>query len=316
MKLFIISAFMTVAIHAASNQDLWVEFKNKHGKTYKSLREEKLRFGIFQEKLREIESHNAKYEEGEVSYSLRVNQFSDLTSDEFARKLNEKSVLKATKPRKTVNVATNIPDSINWVEKGAVLPVRDQKDCESSYAISAVEGIEGQIFIKYNETIALSAQQLVDCGVYPNGCLEEPVRDTLDYLVDTGLTTEADYPYTGVQGKCIRGNRSVHIRGYFFLSNDEIDLKNQVATVGPISVTLNTHQWQSYGKGIFDNPECSASVINHSVLVVGYGSENGQEYWLIKNSWGTSWGEDGYIRLARNKNGQCGIGLYSCYPVV
>nr|XP_023025725.1 cathepsin L-like proteinase [Leptinotarsa decemlineata] len=322
MKLFAILASLVVAITAASDQELWVEFKNTHGKSYRSLREEKLRFNIFQEKLREIESHNVKYENGEESYFLAVNQFSDLTKEEFISLLNENI---ATKPeisftplQEALNESLEAPTAINWVHQGAVLGVKNQGQCGSCWAFSTTGSLEGQSIIKHGRRVSLSEQQLVDCSTSNNACQGGSMEYAFNYVANYGLETEASYPYRGVRGSCrADSSRSaIRVRGYASVGRNEQALKNAVGTVGPISVAVEASIWQSYGGGIFNHPECTGYYLNHGVLAVGYGNEDGEDYWLIKNSWGTNWGEGGYIRLIRNRNNQCGVASDGSYPLL
>nr|XP_023027467.1 cathepsin L-like proteinase [Leptinotarsa decemlineata] len=295
-----------------------VNHLGNYSKTYKSLREEKFRFNIFQEKLREIKSHNEKYKKREVSYFLRVNQFSDLTTEEFAKMLNRnlanKPNFQAIRSTKEIDDNLTVPEFMNWVQKGAVLEVKDQGHCQSCWAFSTTGSIEGQNIIRHNKRLALSEQQLVDCSRENNGCKGGLMGDAFNYVQENGLASESAYPYTGVQRECKKAVSSVNIKGFTLIEGGEDSLQKAVGTIGPISVAVEATLWQSYGGGVFDNPNCTGFNLNHGTLSVGYGIANEKEYWLIKNSWGVSWGEEGYIRLVRNKYSQCGIDTYATYP--
>ncbi|XP_074033544.1 cathepsin L-like proteinase [Leptinotarsa decemlineata] len=318
MKLIIAFISLVIAINAATDEDLWIEFKGKYAKTYRSLREEKIRFDVFKQNLREIESHNARYENGEVSYFLRINQFADITNKEFAdrhaKNLKIKPEYLQTPFNKDMNVP--VPESINWYEKGVVTPVKNQgEECGSCWAFSTVGCLESHYLLKYNKSLSLSEQQLVDCSKSNYGCNGGIMDEAFLYIKQNGIGSESDYPYRGIDGECKKVETVATVRGVVMFRGTEDDLKYAVATIGPISVAVRTTFWQLYGGGIFDHPECNSLYYNHAVLVVGYGSENGTDYWLIKNSYGPSFGENGYIRLVRNKS-QCAINRYMVYPIL
>nr|ACP18830.1 cysteine proteinase 1 [Chrysomela tremula] len=322
MKLIIAFAAFVVAINAASDQELWADFKKAHGKTYKSLREEKLRFNIFQDTLREIAAHNAKYESGESTYYLAINQFSDITDEEFRAMLmknveSRPSLEDMEIANLTVGAA---PESIDWRTEGAVLPIRNQEDCGSCWAFSAVAAVEGQAAIKSGSKTPLSVQQLVDCSTEGgnSGCNGGLMNGAFDYIKANGLESDAKYPYTGTDDSCKADKSSslVKLTGYKKVASSEASLKEAVGTVGPISVAVYADLWRSYGGGIFNNILCLGFGLDHGVTAVGYGTDNGKKYWPVKNSWGESWGEEGYIRMARDTLHNCGINQQASYPIL
>lgn len=181
------------------------------------------------------------------------------------------------------------------------------------------------MFRKYGELIELSAQEIVDCSSrYGNeGCVSGVMSQSFEYMIENGIASDADYPYTGLNGTCPIENlkKILKIKSYVQLpSGDEHMLMKAVAKIGPISaameVTNNTRQF--VGKSIFYDRTChrSSDYMNHAVLIVGYGSYNGFEYWLIKNSWGESFGDDGYARVARNRGNHCNIATDVSFPVL
>ncbi|XP_044231460.1 procathepsin L-like [Thunnus albacares] len=218
----------------------------------------------------------------------------------------------------------DLPDFVDWRDKGYVTEVKNQKNCGSCWAFSATGSLEGQIFNKTGKLVSLSEQQLVDCSRdYGNmGCSGGWMHDAFRYIKENGgLDTEDSYPYEAKDGKCRYDPAKIgaNCTGYVNVkSNDEDALRDAVATIGPVSVAIDASQtsFQLYKSGVYDEPHCQSSALNHAVLAVGYGTENGLDYWLVKNSWGLEWGDKGYIKMSRNKQNQCGMGSYAIYPQV
>ena len=220
-----------------------------------------------------------------------------------------------------------MPAAVDWTTQNAVTPVKNQGSCGSCWAFATTGAIEGIVAIRNRTLLSLSEQQLVDCDKTSSGC-EGGWPDRAFAYVNTnnGLCTEAAYPYTAQDGAC-RSNSCVEspltsITGYYDVParNDDDALMRAVAQQ-PVSVAVNANAaFQYYASGVFTAP-CSGS-INHAVLIVGYGITQTQvPYWKIKNSWGTAWGEAGYIRLLRNDSinggaGLCGVNLYPSYPTL
>jgi len=317
MKFLVVLSAFCVAINALSDHEEWTEFKLTHKKGYQNKVEEQLRFQIFQDNLRRIEEHNTKYDNGEVSYFFTVNQFADLSGEEFLARINKQI---ATKP--TLNTTLfdhtqyQVDEAKDWRDV-ADLVVKDQGQCGSCWAFSATGATEAQLSINKNSKILLSEQELVDCSTENAGCRGGDMELAFEYIKQNGLSSEDDYKYTAIHETCKKATKVLStISDFKSLNVGEDVLKTAVGTVGPVSIGLNADDnWQLYGGGIFDNHLCNGNVINHGVLAVGYGEANNKDFWIIKNSWGTSWGEQGYIRLVRGKN-QCGVSYDASYPVL
>nr|AAR12010.1 cathepsin L-like proteinase [Triatoma infestans] len=303
----------------------WLAFKAQFGKSYKNSFEELFRMNVYKENQRKIDEHNKRYENGEVSYKLKMNHFGDLMQHEFkalnklkrsAKQQNSGEVFRAT--------GGKLPAKVDWRQKGAVTPVKDPGQCGSCWAFSSTGSLGGQLFLKNKKLVSLSEQQLVDCsGNYGNdGCDGGIMVQAFQYIKGNGgIDTEGSYPYEAEDDKCRYKTKSVAgtDKGYVDIAQgDENALKEAVAEIGPISVAIDAGNlsFQFYSEGIYDEPFCSNTELDHGVLVVGYGTENGQDYWLVKNSWGPSWGENGYIKIARNHNNHCGIASMASYPIV
>nr|ACQ90252.1 cathepsin L [Pinctada fucata] len=309
--------------------ETWKEFKTLFGKVYDTVEEEIKRFDIFRDTLERIEEHNRKYHMGQKSYYMGVNQFSDMSHDEYLRhnglRRGNRKYSKGEGCDSYTKSGKQLDDKVDWRDKGYVTPVKNQGQCGSCWSFSTTGSLEGQHFRQTGKLISLSEQQLVDCsGTFGNeGCNGGLMDNAFEYIKSIGgLEGEDDYPYTAKQGKC-------HLKKSLFKANDtgctdvesgdEDALKDALASVGPISVAIDASHasFQSYDGGVYDEEECSSQNLDHGVLTVGYGTEeNGGDYWLVKNSWGEMWGEEGYIKMSRNKDNQCGIATQASYPNV
>ena len=312
----------------------WTTFKTEHNKNYKSDIEEKFRMKIYMDNKHKIAKHNGNYEMKKVSYKMKMNKYGDMLHHEFVNAVNgfNKSInARLRSQRQPVGAAyvepanVQVPDAVDWREQGAVTEIKDQGHCGSCWAFSAIGALEGQHFRRKGVLISLSEQNLIDCsGKYGNnGCNGGLMDQAFQYIKDNkGVDTEITYPYEAEDDKCryTARNSGASDVGYVDIpENDEEKLKLAVATVGPVSVAIDASRqsFQFYSEGVYDEPECSAEVLDHGVLVVGYGTdENELDYWLVKNSWGPKWGDNGYVKMSRNKENQCGIATTASYPLV
>jgi len=285
------------------------------------------RMRIFFESVEEIEKHNARFQAGEESFEMKVNMFSDMLASEVAATMNgfkksDKIEATADFVKLEPEVAATLPKKVDWRKENLVTDVKNQGQCGSCWAFSTTGSFEGQHAKKTGKLVSLSEQQLVDCSKSNYGCQGGLMDKAFAYIKTIGgLESESDYPYTATTNDCKFDKSKVvaQLTGFVDVtSGDEEALKEAVATVGPIAVAIDASNWsfQMYSSGIYYEPECSTEYLDHGVLVVGYGTTNGKDYWLVKNSWGPSWGLSGYIKMSRNRKNNCGIATMASYPTV
>lgn len=327
--LLLIASCVAVSTAASSTINEWLSFKAHYGKQYKNVGEENFRLGVYMTNKEMVEKHNERYRQGLETYELKINRFADQLQDEVSALMNG---LNATylKPSllRTQMLYSNLddeelPESVDWREKGAVTPVKNQGGCGSCWAFSSTGSLEGQLFLKTGKLVSLSEQNLVDCSSSygNNGCRGGLMNQAFAYIKENGgINDGSSYPYEGIESYCryresrVAGTAS----GYISIpAEDEEALKSAVANVGPISVAINAgiQSFTFYRGGVYNDARCSQT-LNHGVLLVGYGTENGQDYWLVKNSWGPMWGDNGYVKIARNEGNLCGIASLAGYPAV
>uniref|UniRef100_A0A671VIM1 Cathepsin S n=1 Tax=Sparus aurata TaxID=8175 RepID=A0A671VIM1_SPAAU len=322
----------SLCLRAAATSDSWLDchwnlWKVTYNKTYPNEEEEESCRELWEENLKLITEHNLVASLGLHSYELSMNHMGDLVNG-FNLKRHSflfghcgGNLTRAPSPFIRTSRAA-VPDSIDWREKGYVTKVKDQGAHRSCWAFSAVGALEGQLFKKTGKLVDLSPQNLVDCSSTPKyGNLGSDggwVDSAFQYVIDNqGINSEASYPYTG-RCHCNSSDRAANCSDYIRLpEGDEEALKQALGTIGPISVAVDSSRLEFifYKRGVYSDAYCTKN-LDHAMLAVGYGTLNGQDYWLVKNSWGTNWGEEGYIRMARNKNDQCGIAQFACYPIM
>ncbi|CAL1298997.1 unnamed protein product [Larinioides sclopetarius] len=303
----------------------WIHFKTIFGKSYRN-EEEELRRTIWQHTLRDIAMHNIEADLGMHSYRMGINQYSDMMPQELVGNAGEffNERYPRLGPFWIPFYDDPVPEKLDWRDAGLVTPVKNQEPCGACWAFSATGSLEGQHKKKTGQLVSLSEQNLVDCStvIVNNGCDGGLMSSAFEYIktID-GEDTEKSYPYREEQGECEFNPDTVaaKVTGYVELpSGDENALKETVASVGPVSVAIDAghSSFTSYKSGIYYEPNCSSKQFDHAVVVVGYGTEDGTDYWLLKNSWGESWGMNGYMKMARNKNNMCGVASKASYPLV
>nr|AJF94917.1 cathepsin L8 [Nephilengys cruentata] len=305
---------------------LWIRYKLAFHKNY-SREEETIRRRIFFHNVALILAHNLEESKGFRSFRRGINKYSDLSHQEYMKYLNGYKVKHGVAVNSTdwiplVNV--DLPSKVDWREKGLVTAVKDQGKCGSCWAFSTTGSLEGQHMKKTGDLVSLSEQNLVDCVKDNEGCNGGWMDSAFEQIKrENGIDTEASYPYVGVQNSCLFNKLTVGATcaGYVDLpEGDEKVLKQAVTKIGPISVAINAgaESFHNYKSGIYYEPNCPNDVddLTHAVLVIGYGTENDTDYWLVKNSWGSSWGMNGYIKMSRNRDNNCGIATKASYPLV
>jgi len=317
---------------SSSMNDGWSEFNRfleKFSKKYQTLEEFESRFQIFRANFREIVSHNSVAGQ---NFTMGVNQFTDLTPQEFkdlyVTGIKVSASVEASNCGSFAGTGKSVPDSFDWRSNNGVTNVKDQGQCGSCWSFSSAGAMEGAWAIKKGQLTSLSEQELVDCAGIKYGsmgCNGGQMDGAFKFAIDAGICTDAAYPYvsgtTKTAGTCHSCSAYAKFTGCADVkANNQIALKEAVFNA-PVSVAIeaDTKYFQSYSSGILTSSSCGTN-LDHGVLTVGYGTENGIKYWLVKNSWGTSWGDQGYVKIARsdstNDAGICGISMQPSYPVV
>jgi len=315
MRSFLIIATLACAASALPVDHEWETFKVKFERSYSSVEEHDLRRSIFADNLRLIESHNLEHALGLHTYTLGVNRFADLTNDEFRRQFNGFKSLQG-EDGQVHQVSGSVPDSMDWRDHGLVTPVKNQGQCGSCWAFAAVASLEGAWKKAGHSLTSLSEQQLVDCVTSDYGCNGGLPSDGIEWATAHGMASEASYPYKAADGYCHHNHKAVaHFTGVRNVQQSETALKNAVGTVGPVAVGIDASHFsfQLYHGGVYHESRCSTTQLDHGVTVVGYGHESSKDYWLVKNSWGSTWGEQGYIKMQRNHHNMCGVATNACY---
>jgi len=318
--MYCIVALAALAAIAAASPS-WKEFKTTYGKTYATETEDYFREQIYHSNVDYIKEHNKQG----FSWTLGVNEFADLTHSEFAAQYLAKPVDYSHLPvQESETNVDALPTLVDWRTKNVVTPIKNQGQCGSCWSSSTTGSVEGQHALATGNLVSLSEENLVACSQAEGneGCNGGLMTQAFEYIIkNNGIDTEASYPYTsgsGAVGKCkfSAANVGAHITGYVSIPTGSVaSLQNASATVGPISVAMDAglSSFQLYKSGVYDPKGCSATQLDHGVLVVGYNTGASQAYWIVKNSWGTTWGMQGYFEIAQANN-ECGLATAASYP--
>jgi cathepsin L len=300
-------------------RDLFSQWKLSNGKSYSVNAEEEHRFQVWSENFDFVQEHNKI---ATNTYTVGMNVFADLTVQEFSASFG-KCVNGAT-PNASGDTTSNAsaPTTVDWRTKGAVTPVKNQQQCGSCWAFSTTGSLEGLHAISTGSLLSFSEQQLVDCSdSYGNqGCNGGLMDDAFEYVAAKGVELESTYPYTAEDGSCAYKSASTVFKnaGHTDVpANNNNALAVAVAS-HPVSIGIeaDSSAFQLYNGGVFNDASCGTT-IDHGVLIVGYGTASSQDYWIVKNSWGASWGESGYIRMEKvsgSSAGMCGLAQTASYP--
>tara|TARA_B110000208_G_scaffold174102_1_gene218525 strand:+ start:6872 stop:7858 length:987 start_codon:yes stop_codon:yes gene_type:complete len=291
----------------------YTSYLSKYQKNY-SETEYNNRLEIYTTNMNYIKYHNDMADLKIKSYYLGETPFTDISNEEFKSKLQSNKFNQGSCTQ--LNSSNySYPDNYDWRLQGAVSSIKNQAQCGSCWAFSAVGAIEGIVAIKHNKLISLSDQQLVDCGgSFSNqGCDGGWMDTAFDYVINnTGLCSNESYPYRAVDQQCNTTCKIVpetNIKKCFDIQPQNESLVISYLSRQPISIAIeaDSPQFQHYKRGIFDEPECYSNQIDHGVLLVGYN----KRVLKVKNSWGTDWGMNGYIKFARSGDGVGMCGAYT-----
>ena len=328
-QLLLVTSILSVFSHNLRKRELindndeWKQFSNfqeRFSKRYETMQEMETRFHIFSTNLHDITLHNLDHTQ---NFTMGINQFSDLTPQEFKDQYvgGFKSQVGSYGCKTFSSSASGSPSSVDWRNKGVVNPVRDQGQCGSCWAFATTANAESVWAIATGDLLDLSEEFLVDCasgaGYFNMGCNGGQPDSAFKYMINNGQCTESSYPYeagtTKNAGTCKKCTAApVHYSGcYDVVPKDQVSLMAAVSKQPVvIAIEADTRYFQSYSGGVLDSPNCGTT-LDHAVEIIGYGTDNGVDYWNVRNSWGPTWGENGYVRIKKtsstNDIGICGV---------
>merc|ERR1712100_43247 len=299
---------LAALLGAASATDMEVEnsflaYVAQHGKSYGTEEEYKFRLNLYSQRVAFVREHNANVTGNEAT--VGINHMADWTDAEYKRLLGYRQRPSSAQANETfTGDVSAAPDSVDWRAKGAVTAPKNQGQCGSCWAFSTTGSMEGRYQIAGHQFISFSEQQFVDCSSsFGNqGCNGGLMDDAFKYAEGTAIDTETQYGYTGRDGTCHAKAGVTKVKSFVDVKTKSASSLKAAVAEGPVSVAIDAAglAFQLYFGGIIKH-FCGTS-LDHGVLVVGYGTDKGTDYWLLKNSWGAGWGENGYFRILREQS--------------
>jgi len=331
-RIFLLCAVICVGVVCSLEAEesrvkgLFHSFMRKYNRHYESKDQFQLKYQNFKHNLKFVEEHNLRTD---TTFTVAINQFGDWSREEYLNYLTfvpNSFGTNIQEPSDNHSMELAIPNAWDWREHGAVTPIKNQGQCGSSPYFSAVVSIEACHFITTGTLVGLSEQQIIDCTENEGnqGCNGGYMAESFaGIMLEGGIDSETCYPYKAEDENCTFIQTTPccasMIQSYFNVtSGDEIAMKAAVYKV-PVATAIDASQesFEFYSGGVYSDPGCTSQEIGHGIAVVGYGHNStvNMDYWILKNSWGTSWGVEGWMYLARNDNNMCGIATYPSYTV-
>jgi cathepsin L len=301
-----------------------VFFLQTNGKKYEDTETELHRYNVWKSNHAMIDDHNK--EADKFGFELEVNPYTDLTSEEFVAMYNGFKMAPTNSTRNTFKSTPSFKaaENVDWREKGAVTPVKNQGQCGSCWSFSATGSLEGQHFLKDGQLVSLSEQNLMDCSTAEgnHGCKGGLMDKAFEYIIkNRGIDTEQSYPYQAHDERCRfrTANVGATMSSFRDIEHGDVNaLMEAIQTIGPISVAMDASRpaFHAYKRGVYSDRTCSSKKLDHGVLAVGFGTYEGTPYFLVKNSWGPMWGMEGYFMIERSEENMCGLATQASYPIV
>lgn len=322
---FLVLFFVTIALAnvfadsiSDEEEQAWREFKLEHGKMFLSKNKEGTRKKTFLQNRAKVIELKAASDSGKLKYTPKLYSFADLSDDEFISRYGGFNNEESSKPVKRTFYPTprqGLPTSFDSRQKGWIGPVKNQGTCGSCWTFSSMSCIEAGLAVKGYSGYDLSEQLLVDCGKSgEDGCQGGRMEYAFAYLAENGgAMQEYQYPYTGAFGRCQypEVSNGIQVTGPVYPTADKNSVKAALMTHGSLAIAVDANPWRFYGGGIYHGDQNQGA--NHAINLVGWGVENGQEYWIVRNSWGEDFGENGYIRISTSADG--GYDLHNTWAV-
>jgi len=306
-------------VHDEEMKELWAAWKEHHNKEYYE-DEEPVRMKIFVNNHNKINAHNNA---GNSTVTLGINQFADLTADEFQAQFTGGYVPQTGEPEEgrrlegeNKRFLGSLPASVDWRTKGAVTPVKNQKSCNGCWSFSTAGALEALHHIKTGSLVSFSEQQLIDCDKKSHGCTSGNMPSAYTYTAANGIEQESSYPLVDKNTACTySSSKATKVnKGYANVKSRDATALMEALVSQPVSVALDSKSsvWQHYKSGVITSG--CGSDLDHAVLAIGYTTVNGVKAFIVKNSWGTGWGENGYVYISASSSNVCGILSAPLYP--